>query len=120
MLLEIDDYKTIGDLQERFEESFPKLTIQFFGKAHHWQEKTAIEPLPAETKIGDIRKLHNPGILEIRSTFKCGKVEKDFERLFGLHIQILFHHNGKWHQTTQADTYTLQELSEGNFGELEF
>lgn len=76
MLIEIDDTKTVADIQERFSLCFPYLKIEFYDEPHHWQQssssKHSIEPA---TAIGDIRKKHDPGILEIKSWYKTGEVE---------------------------------------------
>lgn len=85
MLLEIDDSKTIGDLQEKFFLCFPNLKIEFCRKSHHWEELSdETKFLPPGVKIGSIRSLHHPGILEIRSEHKAGEVEKRFRQRFGL------------------------------------
>ena len=38
MNLQIDDSKTIRDLQERFSLSFPGFRIELCNKPHHWEE----------------------------------------------------------------------------------
>ena len=110
MLLKVDDAQTIADVQDNFTECFPWLRIEFYRTRHKWKQLNDPEDMiPPETKIGDIRKNHNPGILEIKSWHQTGKVEKDFYKLFGLHVQILRHDGANWVQTGENDILTLME-----------
>ena len=108
MLIEIDDSKTISDLQDRFSLCFPYLKIEFYNTPHHWQEPSAGKHLldPA-TRIGDIRRKHAPGILEIKSWYRTGQVEQLFKKLFGLNAQVFRLENNHWKQSTQSDDLTL-------------
>ena len=119
MLLSIDDNKTIGDLQDRFNECFPFLKIEFYDVRHKWQKiSPSADVISLDKKIGEIRKNHNSGIFEIKSWYKTGKVEQDFRHLFGLYVQIFFIENGEWVQSVSADDLTLGYLNET--GEKEF
>jgi len=111
MILRIDDNKSISDLQEKFELCFPGLKIEFYRKPHNWYEATSSKYLhPNESLIGDIRKVHDRGELEIKSWFKTGKVEQDFKEGFGLYVQVFRYKNNKWVQTTLCDNLTLAQL----------
>ena len=113
MLMQIDDSKTIDDIQERFSLCFPFLKIEFYNQPHRWEEpsqaKDRIEP---GTLIRDISKKHTPGILEIKSWYKTGEVEKLFKKMFGLNAQIFRLDNNKWKQSTESDNITLARQSE--------
>jgi hypothetical protein len=108
MLLTIDDSKTIGDIQEQFSLCFPSLKIEFYDIPHKWKESSSNEHLiDAATLIKDIRKTHQPGVLEIKSWFKTGDVEQIFGKRFGLNVQIFRLQEGKWKQSTKSDQFTL-------------
>lgn len=113
MLLEVDDSKKIGDLQERFSLCFPSLKLEFCRKKHGWED-TCEEPefFGSEVPVMKIRKKHDPGILEIKSWNKVGEVEKDFYRKFGLSVQIFYKCRDMWIQTGKADNVTLAFLQE--------
>jgi len=112
MLFEIDDSKTVGDLQERFSESFPGLRIAFYKHAHSWNHPSSPETeISQETSINEISKKHLPGILEIHSSDKAGDVEVKLKKIFGLFVQVLFQRNGQWIQTVNEDDKTLAALS---------
>lgn len=108
MLLEIDESKTIADIQDRFSLCFPYLKIEFYRSPHHWGESTSTKDLIApQTYIRDIRKVRLPGILEIKSTYKTGEVEQLFKKIFGLNAQIFCLVNNEWKETTESDNLKL-------------
>ena len=114
MLLEIDDTKTIGDLEERFSLCFPQLKIEFYNMPHHWQENSETRfKIESTELIGNIRKNHNPGVLEIKSWHKTGEVEQNLKKQFGLNAQIFYRdNNNNWKQSIHSDGMTLAMLSE--------
>ncbi|MGZ5248494.1 MAG: hypothetical protein ACXWCR_15410, partial [Flavitalea sp.] len=108
-----DDTKTIGDLQERFTLCFPQLKIEFYHKRHHWQEDSAENlKIDSQLLIGNIRKIHEPGVLEIKSWHKTGEVEQNFKNLFGLNVQVFYRDHHHWKQSILSDNKTLAMLSE--------
>lgn len=112
MILYINDNKTVADLQEKFSACFPNLKIQFYGKPHYWHEVSA-DPdfIPPHKTLGAIRKNHEPGVLNIKSWYAAGKVERAFEK-FGLHVQVFRKTKYGWMQTSIVDDFTLWELSQ--------
>jgi hypothetical protein len=110
MLLTIYDNATIADLQDKFNECFPGLKIEFFSNPHHWKQASVEEEvIDPKVRIGDVRNKHDHGILEIKSWYQTGRVEQDFKRLFGLNVQIFRRENGKWRETVASDKLTLEE-----------
>jgi hypothetical protein len=113
MILSIDDNKTISDLQDRFNECFPYLKIEFYDIRHKWRETSDKEyKISSDKKTGEIRKNHNSGIFEIKSWYKTGRVEQDFRHFFGLYVQIFFLENREWVQSVSTDDLTLKYLNE--------
>lgn len=113
MIIEINDAKTLASVNEAFSEYYPFLGIAFFGSPHHWQESSSQKQrLPYDKKIGEIRKHHLPGVIEIHSWQKTGTVEQEFRRRFGLNIQVLRRHGDSWVQTAGTDELTLEEQNE--------
>ena len=117
MLLEIDDTKTVAELQERFSLCFPQLKIEFYHKRHHWQEDSAENlKINPQLLIGNVRKMHEPGVLEIKSWHKTGEVEQNFKDLFGLNVQVFYRDHHQWKQSIHSDNKTLSKLSEQSKG----
>ena len=113
MLLRIHDNLLIEDIQEHFSECFPHLKIEVYSTPHHWQkgslQKDMVSP---KSLIGDIRKNHSGGIMEIKSSDKVGDVEKKLKKMFDLNVQIFRKENDCWIQTTSTDVFTLGREAE--------
>jgi len=135
MILSINDNKFIIDLQERFAKCFPNLKIEFYTRPCNPPKSTVFNQLlPEHLRLGDVRKNHEPGMLDIKSYQKTGDVEMAFKKMFGLNVQILRNENGHWVKTTHTKSLTLQQqmhlaelaaksirkkpeaIEEGNFG----
>jgi hypothetical protein len=113
MLLKIHDNLLIEDIQEHFSKCFPNLKIEVYSSPHHWKkgslEKDIISP---GTPIGEIRKSHSSGVLEIKSSDRVGDVENKFKKIFDLNVQIFRKEDDCWIQTTSTDLYTLEQEAE--------
>src|SRR3954464_2662120 len=113
MELGISDNKTISDLQDKFNECFPHLKLEFYHKRHRLYHTSPEEQrIKEDLKIGEMRKKHNSGILEIKSWHKTGDVEARFKEEYGLHVQIFRFDNNQWIQSAKSDKLTLAEQSE--------
>lgn len=113
MLLKIYDHEKIDEIQDKFNECFPYLKLEFYTQPHKLHEASSTEHLiPPGTYIEDIRKTHESGILPIKSWDKTGHVEQEFKRMFGLNVQIFRLHKDKWIQTSDSDELTLKEQSD--------
>lgn len=113
MLLKIFDHEKIDEIQDKFNECFPYLKIEFYQQPHKWHEGSSTNFLiQPGSYIEEIRKTHESGILSIKSWDKTGHVEQEFKRLFGLNVQIFRLHKDKWIQTIDSDELTLKEQSD--------
>jgi hypothetical protein len=113
MIIEINDKKTLEDISSEFSAYYPFLKIAFFDEPHGWQEASSDKHrLPLNKSIGEVRKRHHPGVLEIHSWHQTGHVEQEFRKLFGLQIQILRLQGEKWVQTAGTDELKLEEQNE--------
>ena len=109
MLLEIDDNKTIGDLQENFNESFPYLKLEFYDRRYRAVKNIhLLFPLPASAQLESIRKKHEPGILTIKSWFKTGKVEDELWEMYGLNARIYRMEGSKWVPSHPGEALTTR------------
>lgn len=113
MIMEINDTKTIEDIRREFSAYYPFLSIEFYDEPHLVGEASSFKHLlPHNKTIREIRKRHNPGMLEIHSWHKTGNVEREFKKLFVLNIQILRRQGNAWIQTVGTDELTLEEQNE--------
>lgn len=113
MIIYISDERTLQDINEKFREFFPYLRIDFFSGPHHWNEASPdSKKLDPIMRVGDVRKKHPHGPLEIKSWFRTGDLEQELREKFGLHIQVCRLIGTKWVQTVGTDKLTLGEQNE--------
>lgn len=112
MVIEINDVKKIGEIQEVFSNRFPYLKIEFFKHAHAYEEQSSEAPLDKEQTLGDIRDKHVHGIIMLDAQRKTGAVEQEFKQRFDLNVQIYRMQAGKWIQTVGTDILSLSEQNE--------
>jgi hypothetical protein len=110
MIIEITGEKTIEEIRKEFSGYYPFLAIEFFDTAHRMEETSSyLHQYPHTKTIAEIRKNHNPGMLEIQPWHKTGFVEQEFRQHLGLYVQIMRHHGNTWIQTAGTDELTLEE-----------
>jgi len=109
MIIEINDAKTVKDLQDEFSTRFPFLKLEFFHSPHMREEPTNETPCEPGQTIGQIRKRHVFGVIEIGPDRETGSIEQEFESRFDLHVQIYRLQTGRWIQTVGTDILTLEQ-----------
>ncbi|ULQ52477.1 hypothetical protein [Flavihumibacter fluvii] len=113
MFLEINDSTTIKEIQQTFSDFYPYLRICFFKKSHgKYEASDEKKMLSPDQLLGEVRKTHVSALLEIQPGYKVANVEEEFQRRFGLSVQVLKMEKGEWVQTTGMDDFTLKELNE--------
>ena len=113
MIIYIGDDMTLGDINEKFQEFFPFLKLEFFPGPHHWHEASPEnKKLDSIMRVGEVRKKHPHGPLEIKSWFRTGDLEQSLREKFGLHAQVYRLHGPEWVQTVGTDKLTLGEQNE--------
>lgn len=110
MELEVNDEKTIKELQHDFRKRFPFLKIEFFNnKDRDNNGKNGKKIIPSNKRIGEVRSLHRKGKIHIDSLVKVGDFEKSFKDTFGFEVQVYRKSGNDWIQTTVTDHWTLGE-----------
>lgn len=116
MEIKIVDKRKIVEIQDEFNKVFPYLKIEFFSKAHKPEAGTAKKYLIANNKtLGECRTIHNSGTVAIAPKMTVLELEKGFNEVFGLSIQIFRKSGRAWLETTVTDAWTLEE--QNNEGE---
>lgn len=112
MIIEINDSRTIGDIQQEFSTRFPFLKLEFFQNPHDREEPSNETPCQKDLSLGEIRQKHVQGIITINPGSETGAIEKEFERRFGLNVQIYRLQMDRWIQTAGTDILSLSEQNQ--------
>lgn len=110
MNIVIEPTRKIQAVQDDFQRHYPYLKIEFYSKAHQpGQGSLQKFQLRHDLTIGEAQEKEKFGVINIMPDMKVKDVEKIFEDVLGLHIQI-FRLSGKvWLQTITTDHLTLAE-----------
>lgn len=110
MNLVIDHSRVIKSIQEDFQRHFPYLMIEFYSKAHLPGEGSPKKyQLKNTLTISEAQEEMKNGVVHITPEMKVKELEKIFEDIFGLHIQILRQSGKIWLQTITTDHLTFAE-----------
>ena len=113
MIIDISDHKSVEDVSDKFNDFFPFLKIEFYEGPHHWDKVPGDQKaFPPNTKLGEIRKVHSHGPLEIHSWFKTAELEYLFKKQFDLNVQVFRLNGEEWVPTIPTDGLTLREQNE--------
>ena len=113
MHIEINDTTALREIQVVFSSFYPCLQIKFYSKRHKkYEGSDEVNEIEPNILIGDIKATHVSGVMEILPLYKVSKVEEEFQRRFGISVQILLKEKNTWQQTTGMDDFTLKELNE--------
>ena len=110
MQLLIHDNLQLADVQDRFSDCFPGLKIEFFEDSRSKRLPASDDIISSDTYIGEIRKQHYSGIFEIKSWNTVDKIEKGFQDMFGLNVQIFHRDNSTWVLTNNNRTLRDQVI----------
>lgn len=109
MLLEIDDWRTVGDLQYRFNKCFPNLNLQFFDA---YNSRVHDHPLAPNYLLENVRRVHQQGVLTIKSWFTIKEVETLLREKYGLFAKVVPAQEGHKFALQDSSKMTLHDLNE--------
>lgn len=113
MHIEINDNTLLSQIQKAFSDFYPYLKIEFYRKPHKEYEVSEEKDLIiANRSIGEIKRTHVSGVLEIQPLYKVADVEREFQDRFDLSVQILRKEKTGWEQTAGMDNFSLRDLNE--------
>jgi hypothetical protein len=113
MKIHISDKKKISSLQKEFSNAFPFLRLEFFSKPHYAFSGNSRQNMITDCKtIGDCRKIHNSSSISITPAMKVEELEKIFNDIFGLFVQVFRLSGRVWLETTLTDDWTLAEQNQ--------
>lgn len=117
MKIHIHDNTTVAEVQRQFSDKFPYLKLEFFSKLHKEGKASHLKfMLPHDRRLGEIRKTHQAGELEIHPEMRVSELEQLFGTHYDLGVQVFRKSGNTWLETILTDSWTLREQNtEGEF-----
>lgn len=112
MYLHIAHNRLISDVQKEFNEVFPFLKLEFYRVDENNSVPIKKRFLPGKYAILYARKSRQEGVLELDEHMTVFNLEKQFQLLFGLGVQVYRNSGNVWLETTMTDSWTLQKQND--------
>lgn len=111
MKILISGERTIGEVQEDFQEAYPYLKLVFFTKPHRAYKGSPAKYLIQDRsrKLGAVLKDPAKGVLYVEPEMPTWQVERLFEEEFGLHVQVFRKSGNTWLETSVTDSLSLEQ-----------
>lgn len=106
--------KKIKTLYKEFNEHFPYLRLKLLSSAEFKKSKEgkSVYGLDKEKTLSEVREKIGAGKISLSGRKKIETVEKEFNEVFGLYVQICYTEgDGKRYYTTKEDSKTLTVLN---------
>jgi hypothetical protein len=104
----INDNRLIEDVQKEFTEKFSFLKLEFFNQPHKKGEASSKKQLHNNKQtLGESRTIHTNGSITITGRMKVSELEKLFQKMYGLSVQVFRKSGNIWLETTSTDDWTL-------------
>jgi len=100
--------RTVEEVKEEFNNSFPYLKIVFINKKQDGGS-SQIEEVDPDRCLIEVSGILKEGDIDIKSTDTIKEVEQRFEKQYGLPVHIFRKQKGIWMDTNVTDDLTLHE-----------
>jgi hypothetical protein len=112
MKIEINDHRKIFAVQEAFSTLFPRLRIEFLGKPNHLGSSPSTKTYASSKTIGDCRIEHATGELTVTPSMTVADLKQSLSDEYGLSILVLRQSGTQWVETTNNNSWSLQEQND--------
>lgn len=117
MKITINDKRKIFAIQEEFNNLFPFLKIEFYSKSQKQGGASSKKAFELSSKtLSDCRTIHKSGHITVTPQMTVASLEKNFNDVFGLSVQVFRKSGRLWLETTVTDSWTLED--QNHQGEL--
>jgi hypothetical protein len=101
----------LGELQTAFNEAFPYLKLGFFTKPHEAYKVSPAKFMITDTemKLALLENVDSPDAIYLEPDMPTWQVERLFEELFGLHVQVFRKSGSTWLATSRSDDLSLEQ-----------
>ena len=111
MILQIMKGRTVGELQQDFNQAYPYLKVDVLKEVIGNGGPAIKQRLTRNTNLSAAGRLKE-GALQLDDSMTVGQLEKIFRELFGINVQVSRKSGPVWLETTVTDTWTLKQQNE--------
>jgi len=111
MTLQILKGRTVGELQQDFNQAYPFLKVDIFKEINGSNNPIIKQRLTRNIDLSAAGKLKE-GTLELNDYMTVGQLEKMFREQFGINVQVSRRSGPVWLETTVTDKWTLRQQNE--------
>lgn len=106
----INDHRKIFAIQEDFHNMFHCLKIEFYSKPSKVGASSSKKIIKHPTKtLGECRVIHNKGTLTITPGMTVAELERNFDDVYGLLVNIFRKSGNAWLDTSLTGNWTLEQ-----------
>lgn len=110
MTITISPNQSLKSISAAFSHKFPYLELRFFSQQHEPGTLTSNEfVLDESLSISEITQIDHTETLSIDGHTQVRTFEYQFQKLFGIGIQVMRHSGSIWLQTSATDAWTLSK-----------
>jgi len=111
--IEVDKNQTIDFINSQFNKVYPFLRIGFFKEGHtKGNSVQRSKMILGNVKIIELMLRGNSEIVDFNGQTTVWELEQEFEKKFGLHIQVFRKSGSIWLETTATDNWSLEQQNE--------
>lgn len=111
--LRIDSTQTIRSVQKQFNDLYSFLRLEFFKQPPISGAGNAKNKMiTSDMKLKDIQSNQKPGKIIVSRQTRVSELESQFEKEFGLYVQVFRKSGRVWLETTATDNWTLEQQDE--------
>jgi len=111
MTLQILKGRTVGELQQDFNQAYPFLKVDIFKEINGSNNPIIKQRLTRNIDLSAAGKLKE-GALELNDYMTVGQLEQMFREQFGINVQVSRKSGPVWLETTVTDKWTLRQQNE--------
>jgi len=108
MILRLSRENTVEEVQNRFNQAYPYLKIDFFKLSEGRLSSEVRHKIP-KTALLQAAGLRRDGELRIDDSMTVAEMEKAFKKLFNANVQVSRKSGSIWLETTMTDSWTLRQ-----------
>lgn len=113
MQIQINTETRIANAQNKFNEVYPFLKMDFYYKPHDINELSAVADMISSNELfSSVNTFLRPETIDIGEQRTVAQVEKEFYDKLGISMQVSRRSGDIWLQTSKTDDRTLEKQNE--------